>query len=73
MANTTDPSGAIINVLEESFSPLAADEIAFRTRITRSIIEEVLLRLTRTKIVKETEGKYKLNTQNEFDSSRMFI
>ncbi|MDB5247255.1 MAG: hypothetical protein JWQ40_1649 [Segetibacter sp.] len=72
MGYSTDPTAAIINVLEKNSSSLGVDEIAFRTRITRSIVQDVLVRLTRTKIVKEDEGKYQLNRQNEFDSSRMF-
>ena len=67
MGSTVNVSEAVIDVLKKQPNPITIDELAFRTRTTRSILSDILYRLTRTKVVKETFGRYELNAQNEFD------
>ena len=67
MGSTLNVSAAVIDVLKKQHDPITIDELAFRTRTTRSILNDILYRLTRTKVVKEISGKYELNAQNEFD------
>ncbi len=64
-------SDQIINVLKNG--PMQIDEIAFRVRSTKTIVSEMLSRLEKVKIVKQTNvDYYELNKQNEFDLLRMF-
>ncbi len=68
-ANTSE---AVMNVLKSNTKPLNVDEIAFRTRTGRSIITEVLERLLKIKVVRQTELGYQLNQQQEYDLLRAF-
>ena len=65
-------SEAILNVLKGNSKPMNADEIAFRTRTTRTIINEILERMLRVKMVRQTAGGYQLNESKEYDLIQAF-
>ncbi len=68
----TNTSEAILSVLKGNNKPMNADEIAFRARTSRTIINEILERMLRVKMVRQTAGGYQLNQQNEYDLLQAF-
>lgn len=72
MGATTKTSEAIINVLKKEDKPLVIDEIAFKTRSSRSVVNEVMDRLQKAKIVTEDENKYSLNNTNDYELSEAY-
>lgn len=72
MGPTPKISEAIIDVLKRQEQPIEINEIAFKTRTSRSAINDVLARMTKAKIVIANDNKYTLNSQNDYDFSTMF-
>lgn len=72
MGPTPKISEAIIEVLKRQDKPIKIDEIAFRTRTSRSAINDVLNRLRKAGIVIENEETYRLNNQGNYDFSEAY-